>query len=238
MKCRSAEIRNDVGAIRPLDVAAIVCVVAVLSFLVMFGAGRFKERAMRVNCRGNLLQIAKALQLYSQDNRGLLPDCTPANPLFTGPQWPWDMHTNLVSVLQAKGVTRDALYCPANSEMNDERHWNFWRADPNPVRVIGYPMLFKGIRQVPRNLWRANLIGDGQTPPAQSELSFDATACMDDDYLSIKGTWTDRSNHIRGKRPIGGNVLFLDQHVDWRDFSQMQIRFRTIGPAGFVQWSF
>jgi prepilin-type processing-associated H-X9-DG protein len=42
----------------------------------------------------------------------------------------------------------------------------------------------------------------------------------------------------RGKHPLGGNILFDDGHVAWRDFSDMQMRFSTYCPNGIVQWSF
>lgn len=222
--------------LRMLDVAAILCVVSVLVFLGLLGTNRFRQSALRTNCRAHLLQIGLAMQLYAHDNRGMLPDCTDDN--FAGAQWPWDLHTNLAAALQVKGISRDSFYCPANPAMNDDRHWNFWHAAASPMRVVGYPMLLKGIRQVPQSLWRSNVGGNGKTSTSQAELAFDATAGVDDDFLSIKGLWTDRSNHVHGKQPLGGNILFLDQHASWRDFDEMQPRFRTIGPGGWVEWSF
>lgn len=238
MKCSLAANRSISGAIRPLDVAAIVCVVAVLVFLGLFGTGRFKERALRTRCQGNLRQIGTALELLSKDNNGQLPDCSAANPRYAGPVWPWDIHTNLVSDLEAKGASRQVFYCPANQEMNDDRHWNFWRANPAPIRVIGYGMLFRGTAMVPSRLWQSKLQSQGQASPAQTELSFDATASVADDFTRIQGNFTDRSNHVRSKRPLGGNVLCTDQHVEWRDFKAMEFRFNTVGTAGLVAWSY
>lgn len=238
MKCSLNPNRRRAGAIRLLDVAAILSVVAVLAVLALLGASRFHEHALRAQCRGNLRQIAEALQLYANVNDGLLPDCSAANPSFAGSVWPWDYHTNLVNALEADGATRESFYCPANPKMNDDRHWNFWRANPTPMRIVSYPTLFVGVAQVPANLWRRTLASDPAHPPAQTELAFDATACVGDNYARIEGTWTDRSNHMRDKKPRGGNVLFLDGHVDWRDFGKMENRFSTIGPAGVVYWSY
>jgi prepilin-type processing-associated H-X9-DG protein len=41
-----------------------------------------------------------------------------------------------------------------------------------------------------------------------------------------KGGWNDyhMTPHMRGKDPEGGNVLFLDWHVDWRPFKEMRVR--------------
>jgi len=27
-----------------------------------------------------------------------------------------------------------------------------------------------------------------------------------------------------------------DEHVDWRGFSEMQMRFHTLGPGGVIDW--
>src|SRR5262249_45053483 len=136
--------------------------------------------------------------------------------------------------LEKRGVTRENFYCPANPVMNNDRSWNFWKSDPNPVRIIGYGMLLKGVRQLPPNLWRTSL----SAANSQAELAFDATISSDDNYLVVNDGASDRSSHVRGKRPLGGNILFDDGHVDWRDFDEMEARFITYCPKGAVQWSF
>ena len=236
MKCSLARCRHNAGAIRPLDVAAIVCVVGVLVFFGVLGAGRFKEHANRLRCQDNLRQIGAGLELYSKANGGLLPDCSPSNPQFFGSIWPWDLSANLASVLQTNGVSRDAFYCPANPKLNDTTHWNY--GGGTEVRIISYGMLFNGIRTVPRSFWRIDWKGDGKAPPAEAELMFDATASAAGDFTQIVGALSDRSNHVRGKRPLGGNILFLDQHVAWRDFNEMQRRLGSPGTAGTVSWYF
>lgn len=226
------------GAIRGMDVAAIISVLFVLVVMAIYAASHLQERALRAQCRGNLRQLGLALQLYAKDSKGLLPDCSPSNPELAGPTWPWDMSTNLSNLLMAKSVIRPMFYCPANPQMNDDRHWNFWRQVPGQVRVMGYGFTFKGTRQIPQNLWRTDLSGNGASP-ANAELGFDATASVNNDFTAITGIWVDRSNHVRkDKTPCGGNVLFVDGHVEWRDFSVMEPRFNTIGPAGPVSWCF
>jgi len=238
MKCRLVRRRRIEGAIRRIDVAVIIAVILVLVAAGIFSTSRLQERALRLQCGGNLKQIGLALQLYARDYKGLLPDCSRENPQLTGPGWPWDINTNLTDILMAKGVTRPMFYCPANPKMNDDRHWDFWKQVPGAVRVTSYGMLFKGVQQVPPKLWHADLSGVNGTAPAEDELGFDATACVNDDYTAITGIWVDRSNHIRKKNPLGGNILFLDGHVQWRDFSDMDVRFNTIGPGGPVLWSY
>jgi hypothetical protein len=122
--------------------------------------------------------------------------------------------------------------------MNDDRHWNFWRVVGGQIRVAGYGFLFKGTGMVPPNLWVSKLENKNPAAPAQTELGFDATACLGDDYTRIQGLWIDRSNHMKDRQPLGGNVLCLDQHVEWRGFSRMQVRFHTFGPGGVIDWSY
>jgi hypothetical protein len=238
MKCFPSKTWNITGAIRPLDVAAIVCVLGVLAFLGMIGMSHFKARVLRVQCQGNLMKIGESLNLYAGDNHGQLPDFSGGNPRYSPRNWPWDMDTNFVSELEAKGLNREVFYCPANPAMNDDRHWNFWRVVGGQIRVAGYGFLFKGTGMVPPNLWVSKLENKNPAAPAQTELGFDATACLGDDYTRIQGLWIDRSNHMKDRQPLGGNVLCLDQHVEWRDFSRMQVRFHTFGPGGVIDWSY
>jgi hypothetical protein len=234
MKIRGSETSRERGAFRPLDVAAIICVLGVLGVLGFVGMGRFREGSARSLCKKNLLQLGNALQLYARENNDRLPDCTPANPRYAGPVWPWDLNSNLAKDLETKGALRDHFYCPANPEMNDDKHWAFSGSEA-PIRVVGYGMLFPGIRQVSSRLWRRDLKSG---KPAEAELMFDATASTGEDYTLIQGGLTDRSNHLRGKRPLGGNILFVDQHVDWRDFEKMEVRITTRGVGGPIDWRF
>jgi hypothetical protein len=209
----------------------VIATVAVLLLLLLGGLRAYHERALRLRCQVNLRQVGAALQIYSLAHDGSLPDCTDANPQFSGCAWPWDMNTNLFNEIVRCGATSNSLYCPANPAMNDMYHREFWRFAHNPLQVISYGMLFNGIGQEPPGFWRKNLQGDGVRPPGQTVLGFDATVSMNNDFIHIRGFNVDRSNHVRGKRPLGGNVLLEDGHVEWRDFKQLQPRIQTWPPA-------
>jgi prepilin-type processing-associated H-X9-DG protein len=236
MKCSLNPTRHEAGAIRPLDVAAIICVIGTLAFLATLTIRYGRERALRIRCQQNLSAIGKAFEGYTRENNGSMPDCTGADPRYAVHDWPWDLDTNLFTEL--KGVNRETFYCPANPAMNDERHWNFPKVSGAPVRVAGYGMLLQGTRFVPPDLWVTKMESANAKSPSKTELSFDATASLDEDFTRIQGLWTDRSNHMRDRQPLGGNILFADTHVAWRGFSQMQIRFQTIGPGGIIDWSY
>ena len=79
-------------------------------------------------------------------------------------------------------------------------------------------------------------VASTQRPPAMVELIADVTASDGPDRLrsdftkATGGCWSrwqvyDRTNHLRrGSRPAGGNVLFVDGHVRWRSFDEMEHR--------------
>ena len=85
-----------------------------------------------------------------------------------------------------------------------------------------------------------------QPSPSERVVTADGTLCNGqneinrsaNDYLNVTGGWTEkgklvphRSAHVSGKLPIGGNLLMLDGHAEWRKFESMHIRTDTVNPA-------
>lgn len=203
------------------EMLVLAALLAVMLGLLFVALRIGKEQRHRAQCRANLRQIGLALQSYAKDNQELLPDCTSRNPLFHGAVWPWDMSVNLVSDLENRGAKRQFLYCPSN-DMNNDRHWDFPRYSGGHTRVLGYVFLLSGVRDVPWDLARLNLKGDGLRKPEQLELTVDATVSQGGDYAHIRGLSVDRSSHMSGENPVGGNILFEDGHASWRPYAQMK----------------
>jgi prepilin-type processing-associated H-X9-DG protein len=216
-----------------MELIVTVNVVVILALLIVPVISRRKEEARRIHCASNLRQIGRALAVYANDYHGLLPDCTTNNPDFDGSDWPWDLHRNLVDNLQSKGLARDSFYCPSNPGMNDEWHWNFSHFQPEKnVRVVGYLFLLNGGINVPESLGHADL---SNSPPANSELVVDVVGSTYEDYTRIAGRYMDRTSHLLGSRPAGGNILYVDNHVKWRDFYRMK---RQINVTLGVSWDY
>jgi type II secretory pathway pseudopilin PulG len=211
------------------ELIVVIVGLAMVGTLAFFGLRSSAEHAVRLQCQHNLDQVGAALIAYTLAHESSLPDCSQANPLYGGGEWPWDINTNLFNELVRQGASTNSLYCPANPSMNDDAHRNFWRYAHNSLQVISYGMLFNGQAMVPSQYWRSNLLGSGGTAE-QTEIGFDATISEDGDFMHIRGFNTDRSNHVRASQPVGGNILFEDGHVVWHDFKQMRDRFHT-GPA-------
>lgn len=241
MRIGTKSHRRTKSGFNRMELIVVLAVASILS--IFFLTSAVKEQRNRAVCRANLHQVDMALQMYAQENHGLLPDCSTNNHFFSGRGWPWDLNTNLVADLEARGAGKQVLYCPSNLDMTNSGHWNIFRNDKaRRVRVLGYCFLLNGIRAIPEDLRCTNLLGSAGRSPGQSELITDAVACnvrggpradatttaAREDYLSIPGLWTDRTSHLRGLvngiRPAGGNIAFEDGHVEWRDFHIMKHR--------------
>ena len=217
---RKRNARNRAGFTRT-EMVVIIGLLAVLVVMLFVAVGVGKEKRRRAQCRANLHQISIALQSYAKDNQELLPDCRRGSPRFRGAVWPWDMSVDLVTDLENRGARRQYLYCPSN-DMNNDRHWDFPKYSGGHTRVLGYVFLLSGVRDVPPDLARLNLNGDGVKKPAETELTVDATVSQGGDYAHIKGLSMDRSSHMSGDKPMGGNILFEDGHAAWRPYGQMK----------------
>ncbi|MGD8501091.1 MAG: prepilin-type N-terminal cleavage/methylation domain-containing protein [Phycisphaerales bacterium] len=128
---------------------------------------------------------------------------------------------------------------------------NYARAEPqdeatrkNMHRIMGYFWFIDtvGGRNNPpmspdntRKEW-VRSVSATERAPATVELIADVTASNGPDRTqsdfskATGGCWSrwqvyDRTNHLgRNSRPTGGNILFVDGHVQWRRFNEMEHR--------------
>ena len=77
----------------------------------------------------------------------------------------------------------------------------------------------------------------------QAELVLDATLSTTNDrnngnFVEVGGGLLgrhqiyDRTNHLRKGKPEGTNIIFLDAHQEWRNFSDMEMRYTPAGNNG------
>ncbi len=181
------------------------------------------------------------MQAYALDHDGRLP-------VFVGPSsWLWDMPLKTRDVLVASGMVRDCFYCPSGSVKDDDGLWNF-KGNDDPYCVSGYFWLMPRSPAIqPLILPKVFIDNIKVADPSDVEIVTDATVADGDsqqsNFTGVFGGDTEsgiyflNSNHLRAKDPTkaaGGNILFIDGHVAWRDIGDMHAWFNPA--SGIYQW--
>jgi prepilin-type N-terminal cleavage/methylation domain-containing protein len=233
-----------------IELLVVIAIIALLMAILLPALRRAREQALKVVCSNNLKQIGIGLHIYGGENDGRLP-------LNRGGYWVWDLDNSTADfIMKSSGKNKDIFYCPADhtkAGSNRDVCWQFngvyhvtgyfWMMDNDPTPPSS-PKAPQFVRKVdgtvdnitPRKNW-VKILDERQ--PATIDLVTDATISTTTnppDFLHVQGglytmiNLLDRTNHIRaGNKPEGGNILYLDEHVQWRPFSEMRWRSGT-GP--------
>ena len=230
-----------------VELLVVIGIIAILITVLLPALNNAREQARRVQCGAHLHNVGAALNIYANENRRKLPQ-----HFGNGNNWLWDVPFETRNAIIKSGAQREHFYCPSGDLQNDDRLWEFpdrtsgWTVSgyywltkrlSGPLSFPGfqfmnyppaqYPDYFRKLRPSV-DLARASeleLVADsnisrgGSNPPI---------------FTGINGGFPGhRSNHLkRFNRGAGGNILFLDGHVSWRDISDMKIRFQ----AGHDEW--
>ena len=225
-----------------VELLVVIGIIALLVSLLLPSLNKARESAKRVKCLSNLRQTGIAMSIYANQNKGRLP-------MHKAPSggWLWDISHETRDQLLAAGTSREILYCPTADDRNLDDLWNF-----GGYTVAGYFFLHQRHPYVPNTPpatdtgwpdgFPKKLAGGKEYQSrfsgknaSEKELLTDATLSDGGDFYVISAGGfkkvPDHSNHIkqRGSKPYGGNVVFLDGHGEWRDFSEMKARGTTQG---------
>ena len=221
-----------------IELLVVIAIIAILMGILMPTIQAAKERGRRTKCMANLRQVGLATAMYADENKGFVP-VFPKDG-----DWLWDVPRATADYLTENGAKRSILYCPGITlSVKDKDVVAKWWELTSRRRVIGYAWIGKrggGADYL-------NALAEAYKKPYCTKVTMRGAGFMElttDAIPSVGNTVegkTDvfygiitehvpeghQSGHMKGAKPAGGNILYLDGHCDWRGFQEMVIRHDT-----------
>jgi prepilin-type N-terminal cleavage/methylation domain-containing protein/prepilin-type processing-associated H-X9-DG protein len=209
-----------------IELLVVVAIIALLIAILLPSLGKARAQAQRTVCGTNLKGQATAFATYAAQYSDFLPN-------VDGGWWLHDqanrsmeaMVNGVLTTAMSEKSVRKWFYCPSNPGQNTDDAWKGTVAED--YRYLGYNYFNK------RKLTAAGGVVlpvnrlSGAQPPinfqsrfSQAKLAASAEIAADDTLSLDTGgaTFENNTPHMKGKRPEGMNILYMDGHVGYRPF--------------------
>lgn len=228
-----------------IELLVVIAIIAILAAILLPVLASAKEKGKRAKCMSNLHQIGMALQIYANDNQDYLPEWSASDP--SAGQALWDLAWSIAAGIASSGTNsnnqmRDALYCPGGftTVQNNSFWWNYTSGH----RVTSYQFILVRDRKNPTTYPTTLVAPKGFltkiTRPYTNLYNLSSTEMVTDVVPSegagnlndkFVGVYTSNpaelplgynASHMAKNIPAGGNIMFMDNHAEWRRFRDMQ----------------
>lgn len=226
-------MRKQSGLTKIELICVLVCIFVTVTIF-HAAANMSREHAKRQVCANNIRINAMSIIEYAQEHNNL----TPYN---YSRRWLHDLYFIQKDYLIDYGANPYTFFCPSDPGYNtykspDSVHWTKYA--PSLI-VSGYFWMMSSKTTPPYGSGEKQWITTiNVASPATAELVTDAQFSdgleVDSNYAYVQGgsNYLDYTNHREGvKGCAGGNIGFIDTHVQWRPFSEMEYRWRASGGA-------
>lgn len=245
----SSSSDHDRQGFTRVELSVVLAVLALLVGIRLFASPAQRNQSKIAQCASNLRQLGLSMLLYGGDNAEKLPA-----QIGQG-NWLWDLDWNVGETLERYGTPPERMFCPGTAPRftpaNNEELYEYYA--PGHIHVIGYAPTLPGSPTLLSTNVNSTITPQPLKPPAfgtaytvapqpasQRVLAADATIRQPTispppSYVLIQGAYRlpHICPHLDGFIPAGGNVVMLDGHVQWRNFSQMQLRTTTSAQTYF-----
>jgi prepilin-type N-terminal cleavage/methylation domain-containing protein len=208
-----------------IELLVVIAIIAVLAALLVPAISSAQRRAVQTFCANNLRQCGLVWHAYANDHDGRYP----RNTYPTGGQIGWGNWTlfseelhDTINAGDYAGSEGRVFYCPLYEDLYGDKtdDWRNPRPDTNPLSYqTSYS--FYGISssaKVHNDALRNNLpplVRDSDEGQATTPLMFDETVYYITDGYSLA------RHSISFEKPEGGNALYGDGHLEWRNWESM-----------------
>ncbi|MGA2246535.1 MAG: prepilin-type N-terminal cleavage/methylation domain-containing protein [Verrucomicrobiota bacterium] len=216
------------GAFTLIELLVVIAIIAILAALLLPVLAKAKQKALVIQCAGNLKQWGIALSMYSGDFQSYFPDLTQpgAQDLSWMPYgfntgfYPSYLYKNHAGNANQERSFNDVLFCP------DDLWHRYVEQQPGyTTNLIGYCYLpgraDNGDISVDDNYNSTGL--QGWFTRKKLDSSFRRAPTMVDRLQQLGAGWMDEGVDLsvhrgRGNVPTGGNFVYEDGHVEWHKF--------------------
>ncbi len=226
-----------------IELLVVIAIIAILAAILLPVLAKAKDKTVVASCKNNQRQLMLATLMYANDNNESLPDCKNRG------YWFWDLDAATATNLLANLKNIQSFYCPnewylfdngPNHTITPGTAWTAFNSPPNPYVVIGYCCFFpNSVSTTFPALGGTNMVT--KTTQARPGFNITSTEMLIDGVIyrnslgggrqyveiPINGGFVKTAHLQSASRPSGGNVGFLDGHVEWRPFNRMT---NNIGP--------
>ena len=225
-----------------IELLVVISIIAILMAILLPALRKIREQAKQKSCASKVRQHVLAMTMYADDFNGRLP-------MQSKWLWPWDIDIRTINYMLKTGMKKEMFYCPSNNKMLKNMMWylEFAQAEwdgryltgPEGAYILaGYVFIMDSengdrAREQPiRNAekktgnskkWLRTL---NQKNSASSELVVDRVAGEEKSGTKHGYEFERSTSHLKNnEEPTGGNIGFLDGHVEWRHFNLMENRY-------------